>query len=57
MMLATRTIAKKMRREDRRLHEIVSAALGVTVGSYTIQCDKYDVDENAGSVDGIGRTR
>jgi len=29
----------------------------VTVGSCTIRHDKYDVDEDAGGVDGIGRTR
>ena len=37
------------------LCKFVSAALCVTVGSSTIQRDKYDVNEDAGDIDGIGR--
>jgi len=33
------------------LREIVSAAIYVIVGSWTIRCNKYDVDEDGGEDD------
>ena len=57
MMPAARTIAKRRGEKTNVLREIVSAAHYVTVGSCTIRRDKYDVDEDAGGVDGTGRTR
>jgi len=56
-MRDARTIAKRLGEKIDVLREIVSAAHYVTVGSCTIRRDEYDVDEDAGGVDGIGRTR